>query len=378
MKRLTTLIARLGPSLPAAVVAVVCSLAIAQGSGGRELTVLTHDSFTLPQAVIDEFTAATGVRVVFLAGGDAGEVVNRAILTKARPLADVLFGVDDSLLERARVAGIFEPYFSDELARVPEDLRFDPQGLVTPVDVGYVLPNVDREWFETSGLPLPAALEDLVEGPYRGLSVVQNPASSSPGLAFLLATVARFGDAAAGLPAAAATADGGDWLDFWAALRDNDVAVTDGWSDAYYTSFTRYGGDRPVVLSYLTSPAAEMIFAEEALDEPPTANLTCEGCAYRQIEAIGILAGTDERAAAEQFIDFMLSRSVQEAIPLAMFVHPVVVDANLPSEFERFAVLPASAAAASVPSSLIQAHQERWLAQWTAVVLHGRDPGSVR
>src|SRR5690606_18032588 len=130
-----------------------------------------------------------------------------------------------------------------------------------------------------------------------------------------------------------------DWLDYWAAMRANDVLVTDGWTDAYYTSFTRYGGDRPVVVSYLTSPAAEMIFAETKLVAPPTANLECPGCAYRQVEAIGILRGTPNREAAERFVDFMLSREVQEAIALAMFVHPVVEDADLPPEFNSFASL---------------------------------------
>ena len=345
-------------------------------AAAQRVTVLTHDSFALPEELIAEFTAATGIEVVFLPGGDAGEVVNRAILTKARPLADVLYGIDDSLLERARGEGIFEPYTSPALAGVPADLHLD--GSVTPIDVGYVLPNVDTGWFEERALALPATLEDLAQPAYAGLTAVQNPASSSPGLAFMLATISRFGDAAAGIEPDAATAPFSDWLDFWAALRANDVLVTDGWTDAYYTSFTRYGGDRPVVVSYLTSPAAEVIFAEEPVTEPPTANLECAGCAYRQVEAAGILAGAANRDAAKAFIDFLLSREVQEAIPLAMFVHPVLADAALPPEFVAFATLEEDVVAPSLPSATIQANQARWLAQWTAVVLQGRQPADVR
>jgi thiamine transport system substrate-binding protein len=361
--------------LIAALASWLAPLALAQS-----ITVLTHDSFSLPAALVEEFERSTGIDVVFLPAGDAGEVVNRAILTKARPLADVLYGIDDSLLERARDEGIFEPYESPELRRVPEAYRFDPEFLVTPIDVGHVTVNLDLAWFEENGHPLPDDLTDLSTQAFAALSVVENPASSSPGLAFLLATIARYGDPAAGL-APGTTEDGpafGDYLDYWAALRDADVLVVDGWTDAYYTAFTRYGGDRPIVVSYATSPAAEVIFAETPLDEAPTANLTCPLCSYQQIEAAGILAGTRERAAAEAFIDFLLSRAVQEAIPMEMFVYPVRADAALPDAFVRFSPLPAQQDVASLDSAVVQEHQRRWLSEWTAVVLQGRSPDEVR
>lgn len=351
-------------------------LALGGAASAQRITVLTHDSFALPQALLDDFTAHTGIKVTLLQGGDAGEVVNRAVLTKARPLADVLFGVDGSLLERVRSEGIFEPYLSPELARVRPELLLAADGLVTPVDVGYVLPNVDSDWFAQHDLALPATLEALAAPEYRGLTVVENPASSSPGLAFLLATVVRFGDAAAGVPGTHAGFD--DWLDFWAALVANDVAVADGWSDAYYTQFTRYGGASPIVVSYATSPAAEVIFSDVPLQMSPTANLQCAGCAYRQVEGIGILKGTKEPEAAAAFVDFMLSAAVQTAIPLAMFVDPVVTDVDLPPEFVAHGQLEPSTIATPLDATLVQANQARWLRQWTAVVLQGRGPASVR
>lgn len=394
-------------------VAVVLLSAFAAGTAlAQSITVLTHGSFALPTELVEDFTATTGIEVEFLMGGDAGEVVNRAILTKGRPLADLLFGVDENLLERARAEGIFEPYLSPELERVPEEYWLDAQGLVTPVDVGYVVPNYDVAWFQERGLGHLVGLgdggaaggavadqgadrltlADLAGEPYAGLLAVLDPASSSPGMAFMLATIAGFGDPAAGIePTAAADLGGeaagaamqtptefGDWLDFWAALRDNDLALTDGWTEAYYTLFSQYGGDRPLVVSYATSPAAEVIFAEEELSESPTANLQCRGCAYRQVEGIGILAGTDEPEAARAFVDFMLSREVQEAIPLAMFVEPVVDDAEVPAAFERFARLRAGMVAAPIPAATVRVNQQRWLAQWTAVVRQARDPSSVR
>lgn len=327
----------------------------------QTLTVLTHNSFTVSEEVIAAFTEETGIEVEFVQGGDAGETVNRAILTKSNPLADVLYGVDNNLIARAAAENIFEPYESSRLGAVPSDYLF-ADNLVTPIDVGYVNFNYDKAYFADTNLAVPENISQLTEEPYRGLTVVQNPASSSPGLAFMLATIAKFG---------------AGWLDYWAALRDNDVQITDGWEGAYYTSFTQYGGDRPIVLSYATSPAAEVVFAEE-LDDAPTGNLFCEACVYRQVEAAGILAGTDNVEAAQRFIDFMLSTQFQEDIPLNMYVYPVVDDATLPGVFEQYAQTPTPEQIALLPPEEVEANLSDWLDAWTQVVQQGREPEEVR
>lgn len=328
----------------------------------QTLTVLTHGSFSLSEEVIAAFTEETGVEVEFIEGGDAGETVNRAILTKNNPLADVLYGVDNNLIARAADEGIFEPYRSPALEGVPDEYLF-AEDLVTPIDVGYVNFNYDKSYFAENEVAVPETLEQLTEEAYHGLTVAQNPASSSPGLAFMLATIAKFGDG---------------WLDYWADLRDNDVQITDGWEGAYYTSFTQYGGDRPIVLSYATSPAAEVVFAEEDLDDAPTGNLFCEACVYRQIEAAGILAGTDNVEAAQRFIDFMLSERVQEDIPLNMYVYPVVESADLPDVFEQYAQTPSPEQVATLAPEEVEANLSDWLDAWTQVVQQGREPGEVR
>ncbi len=335
----------------------------ATASPERTLTVLTHGSFDVSEEVMAAFTEETGITVAFLAGGDAGEVLNRAVLTRDNPLADLLFGVDNNLIARALEADIFEPYESPMLAAVASEYIFEENHFVTPVDAGFVNFNYHKAWFTERELDLPADITQLAEEAYRGLTVVTNPATSSPGLAFMLATVARFGDG---------------WLEFWAGLRDNDLLVTDGWSDAYYTAFSPYGGDRPVVLSYASSPAAEVFFAGEELDDAPTGNLFCERCVYRQIEAIGILRGTEKREEAQALIDFMLSTRFQEDIPLTMFVYPVNPGAALPEVFLRYGQLPAEGEIASLPAAEIEANLEGWLDAWAAVVLQGRDPADVR
>ena len=350
-------------ALLAGLALILGGVALAQGP----LTLLTHESFDIGADVLAAFTDATGIEVEIVPLGDAGAAVNRVVLTRRAPLGDLLYGVDNALFARAARADVFVPYASPRLDAVPDALEFDPAHRVTPVDVGYVNFNYDVGWFEQAGLAPPSDLDDLVSPAYRGLTAVQNPTSSSPGLAFLLTTIARYGEGAPG-----------DWLDFWRDLVANDVAVFDGWSDAYYTAFTRYGGDRPIVLSYASSPAAEVMFAEEALDAAPTANLLCTTCVWRQIEAVGILAGSDRVDDARAFVDFMLSIRFQEDIPGRMFVYPAIEGASLPAEFDAHAPVPAPEQIASLAPDVIADGQPRWLEQWIAVVERGRDPGEVR
>ncbi|MDQ3491755.1 MAG: thiamine ABC transporter substrate-binding protein [Chloroflexota bacterium] len=319
----------------------------------RELVVMTHDSFSLPDELVGAFEAEQGVTLRILRSGDAGSMVNQAILSRGSPLADVLFGVDSTFLTRALAADIFLPYGSPELAAVPADFKVDDRQRVTPIDHGEVCLNIDREAFAAGDPPAPQSLQDLTLPEYRGMSVVQDPASSSVGLAFLLATVARFGE--------------GGWRDYWAALRENDVLVADGWEDAYYGRFSGGAGegDRPIVVSYASSPAAEVVFAESAVTEAPTA-VVLDGC-YRQVEFAGILQGTEEAELAGRFIDYLLSRPVQEAIPLEMFVYPVRGDAVLPEAFVQHAQVVEDPL--ELPMDVVEENRQRWIAEWTETVL---------
>ncbi|MEX2133652.1 MAG: thiamine ABC transporter substrate-binding protein, partial [Acidimicrobiia bacterium] len=222
------------------------------------LTLVAHDSFA--DAVTDEtfaaFTDETGIEVEVLAAGDAGGMVTQAALTAGNPIADVMFGVDDTFLSRALEEELFTEYTSDLIGSVPEGLRLGPENLVTPISYGDVCLNYDKEWFDTAQLHVPTRLDDLRVNVYAGALVVEHPATSSPGLAFLLATIDEFGE------------DG--WLDYWADLKAAGVKVAPDWTSAYYGDFTRYGGDRSLVVSYASSPPAEVIFAEEPIDEAPT------------------------------------------------------------------------------------------------------------
>jgi thiamine transport system substrate-binding protein len=326
------------------------------GDERAEVTIrlITHDSFAVSDEVLEAFTEDTGIAVELLQGGDAGTVVNQAILTAGNPQADVLFGIDSTFLSRALEAGIFEPHQAEGIDQVDQDLRLDPEDRVTPIDTGDVCLNYDRAFFDEGALDVPTSLEDLTDPAYADLLVVQNPATSSPGLAFLLATVATFGE------------DG--WLEFWDGLVDNGVEITEGWSEAYYDSFSGGGaseGDRPLVVSYASSPPAEVAFAEEELDEAPTGVI--EASCYRQIEFAGVLAGTEHPDEAGALIDFMLSTTFQEDIPLSMLVFPVNPDAELPDVFVDHAVVPDEVL--ELPADVVSAERERWIGEWTDQVL---------
>ncbi len=333
--------------------ALLLLLAVAAAAQETPLTVISHDSFNFSEEVLEAFEAETGITVDVIRSGDTGTMVNQAILSKNNPLADVLFGIDNTFLSRALNEDIFIPYESPLLDAVPDDLEIDDEHRVTPIDFGDVALNYDVAYFEENGLPIPTSLGDLTDPQYEGLLVVQNPATSSPGLAFLLATIAEFGE------------DG--YLDYWAALRDNDVLVVEDWTSAYYGEFSLAGGRYPLVVSYASSPPVEVFFADPIPETAPSAAIVADGTAFRQIEFAGILAGTPNEAAAQQFIDFLLSETFQEDMPLNMFVFPVNENAELPDVFVEFAQIAENPA--SLPFEAIDENREAWIQAWTETVL---------
>jgi thiamine transport system substrate-binding protein len=321
--------------------------------GPQTLTVLTHDSFSVSEDLIKQFENENNVKVFFVKGGDAGSVLNKAILSKDAPLADVLYGVDNTFLSRALDAGIFAPYDATALDSIPAEFKLDPQNRALPVDYGDVCINYDKSYFTNQDLAVPQSFSDLTKSEYKGLLVVEDPSTSSPGLAFLMATVAQFGDG---------------FQDYWRQLKENDVVVVDSWETAYYTNFSASSGrgPQPMVVSYGSSPAAEVIYADPPVSESPTASLVNDGMCFRQIEFAGILNGTRNRALAEKFIDFMLNKPFQEDMPLQMFVYPILPNAALPEAFVQNVQVPASPA--TLDLEIIAEKRDAWIKGWNSVM----------
>lgn len=325
----------------------------AKPSEHQVLTVMTHDSFAISESVVNQFEMTNNVEVQFLEVGDTGTAVNKAALSKDNPLADVFYGVDNTFLSRALNEGIFEAYQSPILDEIDPVFLLDPTYQALPVDFGDVCLNYQKSFFEEGGLAPPKTLEDLILPEYAGLLTVQNPATSSPGLAFLMTTVGYFGEEG--------------YLDYWEQLVENDVEIVNDWETAYYSSFSQAGGPDPIVVSYGSSPPFEVLFSEEPLEVAPTAAVTGPGTCFRQIEFVGILKGTENRDLAEKWIDYMLSPAFQEDIPLNMYVFPVNNKAVLEETFQKYLEVPDVTAAVS--PAMIAEGRERWINNWTQTVL---------
>lgn len=319
-----------------------------------KITLMTHDSFSVSKEVVSQFEKQVHAKLVILKSGDAGEALNKAILSKNNPLADIFYGVDNTFLSRALKADMFVSYAPRDLPSVNTALQLDPSNSLVPVDFGDVCLNYDIQWFKDRNQPPPVMLEDLIKPEYKGLTVVQNPATSSPGLAFLLATISRFGQ------------DG--YLTFWNKLKANDVLITNGWKEAYWGQFTAASeGDRPIVVSYASSPSAEVFYAKEPSSQAPTGVVIENNSAFRQIEFAGILKGTAKLDLARKTMDFILSKTFQEDIPLQMFVFPANQDAVLPDVFRKHASI--TKEPATLNPRLIDTKRDAWIREWTEKIL---------
>jgi thiamine transport system substrate-binding protein len=321
-------------------------------SAPTKVRLLAYDSFVVSEGIFDDFTAQTGFEVEVVTGGDAGELLAKASVTAGNPEADVLWGIDNTLLTRAIDADIFASYKSEQLDAVDQELvKLVPDAKVTPVDTGDVCLNIDRVWFDENAVNPPTRLADLAKPEYAGLTVIPSAVTSSTGLAFLLASIAEFGDG---------------WQEWWRQLIANEALVVDGWTRAYTVEFSGSSGagDYPIVVSYGTSPPAEVLFADPPVDTPRTA-VVADGC-FRQVEFAGVLRGANNEDGAQALIDYLISAKFQADIPLNMFVYPVNNDVVLPKVFTDFAVKPERPLVIS-PSE-IDTNRETWLGQWLALV----------
>ena len=335
-------------------VIMIISISDVWAQGRDELIIMCHDSFNVSKEVVADFEKQNNVTLKFLKSGDAGIALNKAILSRRNPLADVFFGVDNTFLSRALESGIFEPYDSPLLSEIRAELKLDPSNHLLPVDFGDVCLNYDKKWFVNNGIVPPKSLEDLIKQEYKGLTVVQNPATSSPGLAFLLATIGHFGETG--------------FLDYWKKLKENEVMVTDGWEDAYWGQFSAASdGDRPIAVSYSTSPPAAVYYAEKPLSDAPTAAILGKGSSFRQIEFIGILKGTKKISMAKRVIDFMLDKRFQEDIPLQMFVFPANKSAALPEVFVKYSQI--ADYVNTISPGEISKNRDKWINEWRRQVL---------
>ncbi|MFC4507386.1 MULTISPECIES: thiamine ABC transporter substrate-binding protein [Streptomyces] len=330
----------------------------AGSKSSKTVTLVSHDSWAVSKNVLADFEKSSGYKVKVLTDGDAGQAVNKAILTKDNPQGDVFFGVDNTLLSRALDNGLFQPYEAKGLDQVGSAYQLDAgKHRVTPIDYGDICVNYDKKYFADHKLAPPTSYDDLIKPAYKNLLVTENAATSSPGLGFLLGTAAKYGD--------------GGWEGYWKKLKANGVKVVDGWEQAYNEEFSGSAGgkkakaDRPLVVSYASSPPAEVIYGDPKPSTAPTG--VADGTCFRQIEFAGLLSNARNSAGGKALIDFLIGKEFQEDMPLNMFVYPVIEGAAVPAEFTEYG--PAAKDPETMDPAKIAADRDQWVKSWTSLVL---------
>ncbi|MGW1783599.1 thiamine ABC transporter substrate-binding protein [Streptomyces sp. NPDC002143] len=363
MHNKTFMAAAVGLGLVALSTLSACGSTDGDGSEGvsaqsKTVTLVSHDSWAVSKSVLADFEKTSGYQVKVLKDGDAGQAVNKAVLTKDNPQGDVFFGVDNTLLSRALDNGLFQSYEAKGLDQVGSAFQLDAEKhRVTPVDFGDICVNYDKAYFTEHKLTPPASFDDLIKPAYKNLLVTENASTSSPGLGFLLGTAAKYGD------------DG--WAGYWAKLKANGVKVVDGWEQAYNEEFSgsaggkKAGADRPLVVSYASSPPAEVIYGDPKPTTAPTG--VAAGTCFRQVEFAGLLSNAHNSKGGKVLIDFLIGKEFQEDMPLNMFVYPVLEGAQVPTEFTQYG--PQAKDPETLAPAKIAEHRDDWVKSWTSLVL---------
>ncbi|WP_405882778.1 thiamine ABC transporter substrate-binding protein [Streptomyces sp. NBC_01136] len=336
-----------------------CGSSDSNGAGdSKTVTLVSHDSWAVSKSVLGDFEKQSGYTVKVLKDGDAGQAVNKAILTKDNPQGDVFFGVDNTLLSRALDNGLFQSYEAKGSDQILPEYRVDQdKHRVTPIDSGDICVNYDKKYFADHKLAPPASFDDLIKPAYKNLLVTENASTSSPGLGFLLGTAAKYGDSS--------------WQDYWKKLKANGVKVVDGWDQAYNDEFSGSSGgkkakaDRPLVVSYASSPPAEVVYGDPKPQTAPTgvANGTC----FRQIEYAGLLSNAKNTKGGKALLDFLITKEFQDDMPLNMFVYPVREAAQVPQVFLKFG--PQAKDPETMAPAKIADNRDQWVRSWTSLVL---------
>jgi len=278
-----------------------------------ELVVYAYDSFTADWGpgpeLVKLFEEKTGYNVTLVSCGDAAQVLSRAVLEKKAPAADVLVGIDNNLLDAARRAGVlraYKPANADKI--VAKNLVLADDWLLTPYDWGYFAMIFDT----ASGITPPASLDDLLKPEYAKKIILMDPRTSTPGTGFLAWTLAVYGK---------------NHTDYWTKLKPNILTLAPGW-DTGYGLFT--AGEAPLVISYTTSPAYHVEYDKT---DRYRALIFPEGH-MAQIEGLGVAKNAPNPAAAEAFVDFMLTEAAQAVLPLTQWMYPVSASVKLPASYD--------------------------------------------
>lgn len=335
-----------------ALIVILFSILVVSGctqeqSDSDVLIIYTYDSmvseYGLGPKVIPKFEEQCNCEVKLIAKGDAGQILTTLVLEKDNPKADVVIGIDNSMLHQALSNEVLEEFTPSNSGIVPENLRFG-KGYLTPYDYGYIAFMYDSEKIS---VPL-NNFNSLLDSSLRKSIAIQNPSTSSPGLALLLWTISIYGDPG--------------YKEFWREFKPNILTVTEGWDES---SGLFAAGEVPIYLSYATSPPYYVEFEEKYT----VLGASFEEGHYIQIEGMGIVKGAKNRKLAEDFIEFSLTEPFQEEIPFTQFMFPVNQNVELPQAFQEYAVTPVKQL--ELDAELVEEKQEEWISEWEKIITSG-------
>lgn len=307
----------------------------------EDLVVYTYDSFasTIAVKTIPIFEKMYDVKVKVLSFGDAGSVLSRIILEKESPRADVIVGLDQALLKKAVDAGVLEKYQSPKLSNIVLESLKDPSDFGTPYDYGAIAIVYNTESIDKP----PTSFEELLNARWKRSLVVEDPRTSSTGLAFLLWTIGVYGEE--------------NFLNYWSRLKDSILTVTPGWDEAFNLLEL---GEADMMVSYATD-GAYSYHEYGVLKYMPIAMQ--EG-AFVQVEYASIVKGAANRDLAEKFIDFLLSEGFQREVPLNQWMYPVV-EVEMPEAFEYALKIDKTV---SIDYEIVSEKLDSWLDSWAELM----------
>lgn len=326
------------PLLIAGALMAPLTLSLAAHAQERVLTIYTYDSFVadwgLGPVWQEQFEAQCDCTIEWVAPGDGVALLSRLRFEGDTTDADLVLGLDQSLIVEAEATGLIAPHETD-LSALELPVAWQNDSFV-PFDFGYFAVMYDTETIENP----PTSLAELIAGDADQPLVIQDPRTSTPGLGMVLWMKAVYGDEAA---------------EKWAQLSDRILTVTPGWSEAYGL-FTE--GETPMVLSYTTSAAYHMVVEEEERYQA----LAFDEGHYMQIEVGAAIAGSPEIDLAREFLAFMISEQAQGVMPVNQWMLPVrALVEPLPAPFERL-VEPSQALL--IDADTIAAQRSSWVDEW--------------
>tara|TARA_Y100001980_G_C14556742_1_gene349835 strand:- start:18416 stop:19549 length:1134 start_codon:yes stop_codon:yes gene_type:complete len=334
----------------------------------KELVIATYDIYGLSEEMIEEFENQTGISVSMIKLDDAGSVLDYLIKNKGTNDIDLAIGLDNTYLSTAIQQGVLTNHTASNLGEISQVALGPYNGqLAVPFDMGYVCLNYDNNLVDGKNMSVPTSLWDLTEEEWRGKVVIPSPQTSSPGRAFMLATMDYF-------TSETDRSDTSQFESWWSAMKNNDVIITSGWTEAYemyysggYGETTEgYIGSAHITVSYCHSPGVEAWYSGSNITK--SSSLDIPMASFFQVEYISSVMGGDVESSA-LFIEYLLSEEVNSKMPEQNQMYSVLEGNDLPetSGYLFHSIIPEQPSNLSM--SEIGDNIESWLQLWNSAMI---------